>query len=53
MDFAKLKKLKSVGARPMQRSDSETITDIVKVKAPNYFPKGVNVRSRLDLSIYR
>jgi len=33
-------------------SDDDTITAIVKVKKPNYVPKGVKLRARVDARMF-
>ena len=48
MDFTKLKKLESAGARPAHSDRDRVVTAIIKVKTAGYCPEKVKVRSQVD-----
>jgi hypothetical protein len=48
MDFTKLKKLESMGARPAHSDADRVVTAIVKVKKAGYCPEKAKVRSKVN-----
>jgi hypothetical protein len=51
-DKLKDKKMEFGAAKPAAPADSEIVSAIVKVKVPNYVPKGFTVRSRVDETMF-
>jgi hypothetical protein len=47
MDFSRLKKLESTGAKPLSFEDDQMVTGIVKVRLDDYHPKKVKVRTHV------
>lgn len=52
MDFTKLRKVESAGARGNASGASGVVTAIVKVKRPGYRPSGVKVRGEISDEIF-
>lgn len=52
MDFTKLKKIESTGARPAHADEDRVVTAIIKVKKAGYRPEKVKVRSKVDNHLF-
>lgn len=52
MDFTKLKKLESTGARPAHPDGDRVVTAIIKVKKADYCPEKAKVRSKVDSHLF-